>query len=565
MSLTGNLEDLPLLDILQIVSFSKKTGYLTIRAEEGEGGIVFLDGLVVAAFTWDSLPVEPRVATLSEGARGKAIRSRIEIALEQLIRLREGQFNFSLTAGPPKVVGQREILSRDPRTTDQPPGAAARAGPRHGRGPADSTAAVEASFAQPEEVGVEALARHPEAKKIVAMHEAAASMPYPPDYEEGATIPIPAFRMPPPTPEEGGPVPEAAATPNRRKPPPRSADPARRRRGRRAEAPGRPFPCRRVRGGRSRRPEAAVKQGGRLGRENTPFLLVADLGMPTSGGTSFQGGFEVVKRLREDEPPPPGADDDGEPEARAPPAGPADGGLFVRLQARSREAEPQAVRSGHAGFRQEAPGRRASQDDAAGLAAPKKPTSEGAVPSPRGEASAEELAEQMSLLHRRLTELRGPGNANQIAMLVMKVAREFFERSILFLIKNGEARGLGGFGPAPRRPEPQPPGPRGRDLALRQLGLPRRRAKRPALRRILAQGKWTKHLLGKVGRFQSNTVALFPLVTHRESIAVLFGDNPDTGGDFRRLEALEMFIDQAGVALENAFLQRKIQALSERA
>src|SRR6185503_6109728 len=27
------------------------------------------------------------------------------------------------------------------------------------------------------------------------------------------------------------------------------------------------------------------------------FLLVADLGMPTSGGTSFQGGFEVVKRL----------------------------------------------------------------------------------------------------------------------------------------------------------------------------------------------------------------------------------------------------------------------------
>ena len=56
----------------------------------------------------------------------------------------------------------------------------------------------------------------------------------------------------------------------------------------------------------------------------------------------------------------------------------------------------------------------------------------------------------MSLLHRRLTELRGPGNANQIAMLVMKVAREFFERSILFLIKNGEARGLGGFGPAPK-------------------------------------------------------------------------------------------------------------------
>src|SRR5207247_3382325 len=44
-------------------------------------------------------------------------------------------------------------------------------------------------------------------------------------------------------------------------------------------------------------PEAAVKTGGRLGREGTPFILVTDLGMPTSGGSSFQGGFEVVKRL----------------------------------------------------------------------------------------------------------------------------------------------------------------------------------------------------------------------------------------------------------------------------
>ena len=49
MSLTGNLDDLPLLDILQIVSFSKKSGYLLIRTGDGESGIVFLAGLVVSA------------------------------------------------------------------------------------------------------------------------------------------------------------------------------------------------------------------------------------------------------------------------------------------------------------------------------------------------------------------------------------------------------------------------------------------------------------------------------------------------------------------------------------
>jgi len=56
VSLNGNLEDLPLLDIIQIVSFSKKTGYLTIRRERGEAAIVFEDGNVVAAFTPESPP-----------------------------------------------------------------------------------------------------------------------------------------------------------------------------------------------------------------------------------------------------------------------------------------------------------------------------------------------------------------------------------------------------------------------------------------------------------------------------------------------------------------------------
>jgi len=566
MSLTGNLEDLPLLDILQIVSFSKKTGYLTIRAEEGEGGIVFLDGLVVAAFTWDSLPVEPRVATLSEGARGKAIRSRIEIALEQLIRLREGQFNFSLTAGPPKVVGQREIALETLDYGINPQELLLELARGMDEDRRDSTAAVEASFAQPEEVGVEALAGDPEAKKIVAMHEAAASMPYPPDYEEGATIPIPAFRMPPPTPEEGGPVAESRPAPESAKAAPRirtillvdDEDDVRKLLADRFRAEEYAV----VEAGD---PEAAVKQGGRLGRENTPFLLVADLGMPTSGGTSFQGGFEVVKRL-------------GKMNLH-PPVLMMTESLKPALHLRARQMgvssfvfkpglaklNPKQFEADMQAFAKKLLADVLPKLTRPALRAAKKPTPEGAVPFPRGEASAEELAEQMSLLHRRLTELRGPGNANQIAMLVMKVAREFFERSILFLIKNGEARGLGGFGPAPRGLS--------LNLLAREvvISLSDGSAFRDAVQsgRPFAgswpEGKWTKHLLGKVGRFQSNTVALFPLVTHRESIAVLFGDNPDTGGEFRRLEALEMFIDQAGVALENAFLQRKIQALSGRA
>src|SRR5439155_1048353 len=158
MSLTGNLEDLPLLDILQIVSFSKKTGYLSIRTGAGEGAIVFRDGFVTSSFTWDTAPLDSRARTLSPEQRARMLRHRIEVALQQLIRL---------------VDDEEEV------------------------------------------------------RRILADH-----------FTSG-----------------GYQVVEAED------------------------------------------PEAAVKKAGRLGKAGIPFLVVSDLGMPTSGGSSFQGGFEVVKRL----------------------------------------------------------------------------------------------------------------------------------------------------------------------------------------------------------------------------------------------------------------------------
>jgi hypothetical protein len=53
-------------------------------------------------------------------------------------------------------------------------------------------------------------------------------------------------------------------------------------------------------------------------------------------------------------------------------------------------------------------------------------------------------------------------------------------------------------------------------------------------------------------------------VAHRETIAVLYGDNPETGREISRLPALEVFVHQAGIALENAFLQRKLQSLQDK-
>jgi len=109
MSLTGNLEDLPLLDILQIVSFSKKTGYLAIGPEATFGAIVFDAGFVVCAFNPRTPPLDPRAAALPPAKRDMLLKGRIEMALQELIRLRDGEFNFSLTDRTPTFVAGRDV------------------------------------------------------------------------------------------------------------------------------------------------------------------------------------------------------------------------------------------------------------------------------------------------------------------------------------------------------------------------------------------------------------------------------------------------------------------------
>src|SRR4029079_8111274 len=106
--------------------------------------------------------------------------------------------------GPPKVVGKRDITLETLDYGINPQELLLELARGMDEDRRDSTAALEASFAQPEE-DVGALASDPEARQIIAMHEASASMPYPPDYEEGATIPIPAFRLPPSDLEETAP------------------------------------------------------------------------------------------------------------------------------------------------------------------------------------------------------------------------------------------------------------------------------------------------------------------------------------------------------------------------
>jgi hypothetical protein len=143
----------------------------------------------------------------------------------------------------------------------------------------------------------------------------------------------------------------------------------------------------------------------------------------------------------------------------------------------------------------------------------------------------------------------------------MKTAREFFERGVLLLIKDSEARGLAGFGPAPKGENI--------NLAVRDIVIPMSEpspfadtmTRRKPVIGIVPEGRWMGYLYGKIGKFRASNGALLPLLAHREVIALLYGDNPETGREVKRADALALFVDQAGLALENLFLQRKLRSL----
>ncbi|HJS57057.1 MAG TPA: response regulator, partial [Vicinamibacteria bacterium] len=439
MSLTGDLEDLPLLDILQIVSFSKKTGYLTIQAEEGQGAIVFHDGLVVSAFTWESLPVDPRIATLPPDRRNAVIKNRIVMALERLTRLREGQFSFALVDDLPQAVGAREIELETLPMGINPQEMLLDLARGLDEDRRDSTAALEASFAdvpvealgepapaadeddQVEEAGdsvVASFVREATTEALPTLEAEAEPEPRPPN--DSATVAFVPASAPPPEPA-AKPVPAPAQEPAP-SPPPRTillVDDEDDVRG--------------IIGGLFRvvgyevieaeDPESAVKAAHTLNKAGTAFLLLVDLGMPASGGSSFQGGFEVVKRLWKMHLRPPVLmmTDSLNPglRARARQMGISS---FVfkpglsKLDRKQFEADLRAFATRLVQDILPSMGRGgdAARRTAARLA--------GSDAPPAASASAADLSRELGLLQERLAELRKQSDPTQIATMVMRVA-----------------------------------------------------------------------------------------------------------------------------------------------
>jgi hypothetical protein len=98
MLVSGEIENVPLLDVLQVVAYSKQTGVLRVQGNGTQGAILFEKGAIVCGESTTSRALLERAASEGEPRRRLALRRVATLAvMTELLGLRSGTFRFQGT------------------------------------------------------------------------------------------------------------------------------------------------------------------------------------------------------------------------------------------------------------------------------------------------------------------------------------------------------------------------------------------------------------------------------------------------------------------------------------
>ena len=156
-------------------------------------------------------------------------------------------------------------------------------------------------------------------------------------------------------------------------------------------------------------------------------------------------------------------------------------------------------------------------------------------------------------------ELRFPNSASEITLLILRFASDMFQRGVLFIVGDRDIVGLGQFGLDIELP----------DEKIREITLPYEDSfflnkiitdQRP-YKGAIEKDPIIEALMHSIGKSWPDEGNFFPIIAEGKVVALLYCDNLTTGEKVGETEGLEIFIDQAGLALEKSLLQRRIQEM----
>jgi CheY-like chemotaxis protein len=551
MSLVGNLEDLSLPDILQIVSLSRKSGILTVQREGRQGKIFILDGRVIQTVSPRSGKtlgeilsgrglIRPedlkkalelqregeqkeilgailiRLGLIDQEVLEKVVQEQIEESIVYFLSWTEGTFSFELS----DIKGRGEV-SVDPHAFILEKGI-------------DTQWLVLEGTRKMDERSRQGGGAEAEESVAVAEGEAPAAGEAEPSESRGGLVLVdddPLFR------EQAQ---ERLKRLNYRVVACDGADEALR----------------------------AVKEFSK----SFPPIVVTDIVYPTSDGRGFLGGIELVEKLRSEQPDvpliavtaypddkvaskvrglgvkhfltkPTGAEGEGEGAGRK---------FYDQLEAALEESRSGAAAPAP---RKEVPdrGEREVLVEAIGEKEAAIAEQESSLPS------AGLNRDEMTLLQDMMHELQGPRATSEIGLLILRFAAEVLNRAALFVIKGGRAVGLGGFGVEVSGKE-RKGGVRGIAIPLDEPSIMEEVVRlKGTYRGPVAHTPWNVRLMEQLGGQTPPEAVAIPLKASGKVRVILYGDNLPDSGALPGTQALEIFLVQAGLTLERVLLEKRLQ------
>lgn len=165
----------------------------------------------------------------------------------------------------------------------------------------------------------------------------------------------------------------------------------------------------------------------------------------------------------------------------------------------------------------------------------------------------------LHLLRGMLQELSNPALGGGIILLVLRFASELMNRAVIFLVKEKEIVGLGQFGIEFSGEMA--------DARVRRMSIPRHAES--VFAEVLSEmspmkvrpgsGQWDIYLKKQLGGESPEQIFLGPIISEGKVVAILYGDNLPEKKPIGDAEALEIFLSQAGLAMEKALLERRLR------
>lgn len=166
----------------------------------------------------------------------------------------------------------------------------------------------------------------------------------------------------------------------------------------------------------------------------------------------------------------------------------------------------------------------------------------------------------LHLLREMLVELQNPSLGGGIILLALRFASELMNRAVVFAVKEPEIIGLGQFG---LRGDGE-----SADSRIRRM---RFRSDEPSVFKSLIEsmtpvkvapgsGDVDSYIQEQLGGGRPKEIFLGPILSEGKVVAILYGDNIPEQTEIGDTESLEIFLSQAGLAMEKALLERRLRS-----